>query len=163
MRTSVRIRESWPLLCGLLVSVFFSGQALAVTRTWQYPVSGTWHVPGNWYPSDDYPRSSDTAIVDQGEAQILDPNYAGADADRLFIGLGSGTRGTVSLMGGQSLTLYYEPDDLENEWDAGLVVGGAGEGTFRHISGNLFAEHVAMGVSATGTLTSTTCSSSSRR
>jgi hypothetical protein len=120
------------VLVGILLLLAELGQA-QLTLSWNLTGSGSWDDPNNWDPNRDrVPSQDDTAIVNQGDAQIVDPSHLSAEADILRVGGTVGSLGTVSLLGGHSLTLYHLSDV---EGDSGLIVGGAGEGVFRHVSG----------------------------
>jgi len=61
------------VLCAAVVVGSFGGISKGqVPLTWNLAGTGNWHDANNWDPNRDrVPGTDDTAIVDQGEAQIL--------------------------------------------------------------------------------------------
>jgi len=116
-KTSTVAFGIWLTGAGLLVLV--AGASGAETYRWNVPGEGSWHDPSNWDPSTGYPDSPDTAVVDQGEAQIT---AADAAALKLWIAPTAGSTGGVQVDAGRSLVLY------STESDQGLRVGQAGCG-----------------------------------
>jgi len=132
-------------VCALLLGCFLTRPANGqVTRTWAVAGTGNWHDANNWEPNTDYPRTGETAIVDQGEAQIGGEDAA---ALKLWIAPTAGSVGSVQVGPGRSLVLY------STELDQGVRVGQAGCGTFTqegNVSGYTYT-FVSIGGAAAGT------------
>lgn len=97
-----RVATAGILLWGLVIVLcLLASEAKGVDRRWNAQ-EGNWHEPNNWDPNTSAPTVNDTAIVNQGEAQVTS---ADAVAYELRIASEGSTTGTVSVSNGKILTV----------------------------------------------------------